>query len=160
MPYATLAVCGLGEVRRKAEQFKASHLISVVHPADRIVRPRGMAGRCHLRMEIDDTVDAADNLAPRASHIEEIDGWVDGLHGDSRILIHCLAGISRSTAVTLGILAKVHPPETAARKLRRLRPEATPNPLIVALWDTHLRCDGALVAATNKVFLQPPWLTR
>lgn len=160
MPYAALAVCGLGEVRRKAVQFRASHLISVVHPADRVVRPRRMAGRCHLRIEIDDTANEADDLAPRASHIEEIDGWVDGLEGDSRILVHCLVGISRSTAVTLGILAKVHPPEIAARKLRRLRPEATPNPLIVGLWDAHLRCDGALVAAMNDVFPQPPWLMR
>lgn len=160
MPYAALAVCGLGEVRRKAEQFKASHLISVIHPANRVLRPPGMSGRCHLRMEMDDTADEADALAPCASHVEEIDGWVDGLPGDSRILIHCLAGISRSTAVTLGILAKVHPPAIAVRKLRRLRPEATPNPLIVALWDTHLGCGGTLVAATNVLFPQPAWLTR
>jgi len=67
------------------------------------------------------------------------DGWT----------IHCWAGVSRSTAVALALLYRItRSEEDAARALVRIRPEAMPNHLLVAAFDSLLgsRLSGALDA--------------
>ncbi|NQU11734.1 dual specificity protein phosphatase family protein [bacterium] len=66
------------------------------------------------------------------------------------LLIHCYAGISRSTATALAILMQVYGQgreEEAVRHLFRIRPQAAPNPRIVLETDLILGCGGQLVAA-------------
>jgi predicted protein tyrosine phosphatase len=77
---------------------------------------------------------------PRASDarrvlrfFERSRGWTDGW------TIHCWAGISRSTAVALGLLFLLHGDEgLAAAELRRMRPQALPNLRLVGLFDREL----------------------
>lgn len=66
-----------------------------------------------------------------------------------RLLVHCEAGVGRSTATALAIIAermgKGREAEAMAEVLR-LRPEASPNLRVVELADDILGCDGALLA--------------
>ena len=56
--------------------------------------------------------------------------------------IHCWQGISRSTAIGLGILYILHQDEEVAiRELKKIRNEANPNPLIVKYFDEILECN-------------------
>ena len=68
----------------------------------------------------------------------------------STLLLHCHAGISRSTAAAYALACHHHGPGqeiSLAKVLRAASPEATPNPLIVALADELLKRDGAMVRA-------------
>lgn len=74
---------------------------------------------------------------------------------DGPTLIHCHAGISRSTAAGLLLLALRLGPgseDAAANALATVRPHAVPNRRIVALGDELLGRDGALVRALNTRF--------
>ena len=67
------------------------------------------------------------------------------------LIIHCYAGVSRSTAAALTILCLYNQgrEEKAAQVLRERAPHAQPNQLMIAIADRLLRCDGRLVNAVN-----------
>ena len=73
-------------------------------------------------------------------------------------LVHCQAGISRSTAATVLLFASWlgggREPE-AALAVQRLVPHAVPNPLLIAYGDQCLGCGGALRHAVEAVFSHP-----
>ena len=69
-------------------------------------------------------------------------------------MIHCYAGISRSTASAYIIAAALAPQrdETElAKTLRRLSPSATPNPRLIAMADALLDRDGRMVEAIQAI---------
>jgi predicted protein tyrosine phosphatase len=70
------------------------------------------------------------------------------------MLIHCYAGISRSTA-TAYIAACVHNPEAdehgIARALRTASPTATPNRRFIALADAALARNGRMNRAIEAI---------
>ncbi len=86
-------------------------------------------------------------LAPDAAVVDSILRF-GRMAGDTAI-IHCYAGISRSTAAAYLIAADQTSASEAelAQALRTRSPEATPNPLLVALGDAALRRQGLMVAA-------------
>ena len=66
------------------------------------------------------------------------------------LLIHCYAGVSRSTAAAYAVACALQPEAdelALAAALRAASPSATPNPRIVALADSHLGRQGRMVAA-------------
>ena len=74
------------------------------------------------------------------------------------LLIHCEAGISRSTATALIIYACWLGPgheDEAMRRVAAQRPYAIPNRRIVALADHLLALDGRLVQARDNWLLSP-----
>jgi predicted protein tyrosine phosphatase len=88
-------------------------------------------------------------IAPSAAMIEAI----LALAHTPTLLIHCFAGVSRSTAAAYVLACVTRPGEeqALAAELRALCPEATPNPLMVALADTILQRDGAMSRAIADI---------
>lgn len=82
---------------------------------------------------------------PNRGHVEQILKWTAGLPAEALLLIHCLAGESRSPAVALGILARDLTADEASRALMGIRPQAKPNRLVVSLFDNALGKRGELV---------------
>ena len=80
-----------------------------------------------------DTCDAGRNTAPRFRHVERMIDF--GGENDGPILIHCHAGVSRSTATAIGVAIKRGlSPETAVRALADIHPATQwfrPNRLIL-----------------------------
>ena len=70
------------------------------------------------------------------------------------LVVHCHAGISRSTAAAY-VIACARRPDLdeghLADELRRLSPSATPNPLIVAHGDAALGREGRMVEAIRRI---------
>lgn len=119
----------------------ADHVLSLISPDAEA--PVVAGSRTLLRFN--DIAEEREGLiAPTAAMIETI----LGLAATPTLLIHCFAGVSRSTAAAY-ILACAHGGDELALavQLRNLCPEATPNPLMVALADTILRRDGAMSRA-------------
>src|SRR5579863_1172538 len=69
------------------------------------------------------------------------------------LLIHCWAGISRSSAAAYAIACDRNPgfERDIALELRRRSPSATPNRLMVRLADELLQCDGRMVDAIDGI---------
>ena len=82
-------------------------------------------------------------------------------HEEAPLLIHCMAGISRSMAAALiALVTKAGGREMeAAGQIRRAAPHAYPNRRMIALADGLLACEGRLVEA-REAMGPPPHLRR
>lgn len=121
---------------------EADHVLSLISPDAEV--PVVAQPRTLLRFN-DIAEERKGLVAPSAAMIETI----LALAGTPTLLIHCFAGVSRSTAAAYILACAEHPGEeqALAAQLRALCPEATPNPLMVALADTILGRDGAMSRA-------------
>ncbi|MCA1366565.1 phosphatase [Bradyrhizobium sp. BRP14] len=132
------------EARHNRGLWAPTHLISIRAPGTRLLSMIELPPERHLELFFGD---ATDPDAPDAARPEAIDAtfaFIDRLPADAHLLIHCLRGIGRSTALTLGVLARYMTPEKAAAELHALRPEAKPNRHVVGLCDAALDLKGKL----------------
>ena len=70
------------------------------------------------------------------------------------MVIHCWAGVSRSTASAFAAACALNPHRDEieiARKLRAASPNASPNRLIVALADKALGREGRMMRALEEI---------
>lgn len=146
---ARLHVCGQYEARQLGTECGLTHLLSVNATAIKLRSITGLPEGCHLALVFDDTLDPANPAAPPPSHVQAVCQWIDTLESESRLMIHCLQGISRSTAIALGLLSRYLPPHKAAAALHGVRPWADPNRLITAQWDKALGLEGELIDAAR-----------
>lgn len=157
-------VTNLADMPGHARTLRPSHLISLVETAHQPPTPRQVHPERHLRVEIHDiTEPMVDCVLPDAHHVSRLLDFVDGWSGEAPLLVHCMAGISRSTAaalIALSVKTAVRE-EDAARRLRRLAPHAQPNPRLIALADDLMGREGRLVAACAAIGpgLYPPVAT-
>ena len=127
-------------VERLAGQ--ADHVLSLISPdatAPIVAQPRTL-------LRFNDIAEEHEGLiAPSAAMIETILTLLQ----TPTLLIHCFAGVSRSTAAAYVLACATRPGEeqVLAAELRALCPEATPSTMMVALADTILERDGAMSRA-------------
>jgi predicted protein tyrosine phosphatase len=131
------------EARHNRVLWAPTYLISI-RAASRLLSMIELPPERHLELYFGDATDPDAPDAARAEAIEATFAFIDGLPEDAHLLIHCLRGIGRSTALTLGILARYMAPEKAPATLHALRPEAKPNRHVVGLCDAALGLKGKL----------------
>jgi len=133
----------------------ARHLVSTINAELLPTTPATIEPGRHLKLDMHDIMEAAPGLTPPlAEHVRELIDFVHAWDRQNPILIHCYAGISRSTAAAFIALCALHPrtPEKLiARALRKSSDTAVPNRLFVALADDLLRREGRMVAAVNRM---------
>jgi predicted protein tyrosine phosphatase len=139
MPFDALTICAKNQVRKTLKRFEATHLISLVDPDDRMPRPHRIAQGNHLVMHFDDVDDPALPDAPRKEHIDRAFKWVARLPETARLVVHCTAGISRSTALAYGLLCHQMNNDEAMTYVQRVRPEANPYKLMMELIEANLQ---------------------
>ncbi|MDK1384702.1 phosphatase [Sinorhizobium sp. 8-89] len=132
------------EARHNRHLWAPTHLVSIRAPASRLLSMIELPPERHLELYFGDATDPDAPDAARAEAIEATFAFIDTLPADAHLLVHCLRGIGRSTALTLGILARYMAPEEAAAALHALRPEAKPNRHVVGLCDAVLGLKGKL----------------
>jgi predicted protein tyrosine phosphatase len=139
-----LIVASQTEARHNRALWAPSHLISIRAPGTKLLSMIDLPAERHLQLLFGDVTDPDEAEAARPDAVEQTFAFIDGLPHDAHLLIHCLRGIGRSTAFTLGILARYMEPEEAAAALHGLRPEAKPNRHVTGLCDTMLGLKGRL----------------
>jgi predicted protein tyrosine phosphatase len=148
-------VCNLAEMPDHAETLKVSHLVSLVSPDEQPPTPTCIAFERHHRVGIHDISEPLDgHVLPAVEHIEGLIEFVRAWqHDQAPILIHCVAGISRSMAAALITLAVKTPGREldAARHVRSAAAHAYPNRRMIELADRLLGCSGRLVAAREAM---------
>ena len=81
-----------------------------------------------------------DYILPQKKHVEKALEFAEEI-GDGSLIIHCVAGISRSSAIALAVIAKslgIGKEEEAIKELQILNPYCLPNKLVVRLADEIL----------------------
>lgn len=154
---SALSVCGLEELDAYRGR-SVTHVLSILDP-DWPDPEAFLAFAPHARkvLRFHDVIEPAPTLVlPQISDAEAILAFGRDAGDDLRhLLIHCHAGISRSTAAMLMILAQAHPDESedaVAERLLHIRPQAWPNSRLVTFADALLGRQGRLEAATAQIY--------
>ena len=104
---------------------------------------------------MNDIVDAAPDMTPPGvDHVERLIAFATAWDRRRPKVIHCFAGISRSTAaayITVATLAPERNEMELARSLRAVSPSATPNPKLIAIADDMLSRQGRMVDAIRSI---------
>ncbi len=153
MPH--IHVCSLSRIAETVGRTGASHLLTVINIATAVERPPAIEAEKHLFVGVNDILEPAEGLIyAQAEHIERIIGFARSWDRQQPLVIHCFAGISRSTASAF-ITACLHNPgrdeADIARALRAASPIATPNARFIALADEILARSGRMVAAIEAI---------
>jgi predicted protein tyrosine phosphatase len=146
-----ILVCPLSRVSDMVRARQPSHVVSLLDPHSPFPNPGGR----HLKVSVHDiTEDAPGATAPARRHVGEILEFIGTWERSAPILIHCYAGISRSTA-TAFITACMHNPgideEEIAMALRAASHVAWPNRRIVALADAELGRGGRMLRGIDAI---------
>jgi len=149
----TIIVCSLSRAPDIAKQRSPSRAVSLLD-RDSSFPALGLGER-HLQLDVHDIEAEVDGLdACCDTRMGRILEFVGGWDRNAPILIHCWAGISRSTA-TAYITACVHNPSAdehaIAQALRDASPTATPNRRFIALADAALGRNGRMNAAIEAI---------
>jgi predicted protein tyrosine phosphatase len=156
-----IIVCPLSRAPELARARKPSHVVSLLDPGAAFPAIEGYGEARHLRVPIHDIeveVEGLEALCDR--RMQTILEFVTAWGRDEPILIHCYAGISRSTA-TAYITACAHNPtadeEEIALALRSASPTASPNRRFVELADAELGRSGRMSRAIEAIGRGASW---
>lgn len=151
----TLHVCPLSRLEETVLETRASHLVTLVSVGTPMARPVAIPEDRHLALYFSDISEPLDgHVLPSATHVERFLAFVRRWDRDAPLVIHCWAGISRSTAgafVAACALAPERDEAAIARALRAASPMATPNRRIVAVADDILGRSGRMVDAIAAI---------
>ena len=151
----TLHVCPLSRLPETVAATGASHMLTLVNVGTPMERPALIAAENHAVVGVSDIAAPMDgHVVPADAHVAAILSFVRGWPREKPLVIHCYAGISRSTAaayIAACALAPERDEGAVADALRAASPSATPNRLFVEIADRMLGREGRIVAAIARI---------
>ena len=148
-------VCSLAALPETVKLTGASHVLTVMANVDQVLRPASVLPANHMKIPFDDITEPMDGfVAPSAEHVERVLSFVRGWDRSAPLVIHCYAGVSRSTASAFAAACALNPHRdemVIARQIRSASPIANPNRLLVSLADKALGRDGRMLRALDDI---------
>lgn len=148
-------VCPLADVERIAAEIQPRRLLSLLAPTMQPVRPNGLTAAQHLHLTFHDIVEPRDGLLhPTEQQVGEIIAFARAWNHAGPMLVHCWAGVSRSTAAAYIMLCALNDAgleREFALLLRQDSPTATPNRLMVAHADRLLDRGGRMIYCIDQI---------
>jgi predicted protein tyrosine phosphatase len=167
MPFQ-VTICGIEELEGHCAGG-ITHVLSILDPG--WPEPESLSGfdiNRRLRLRFHDVIESQPGwIAPEKWDVELLLAFSRGLAAseEAHLLVHCHAGVSRSTAAAILVMAQTCPDRPAAVVLGevvRLRPRAWPNLRILELGDEILGRRGEIVEAARahyrRALEREPWL--
>lgn len=157
LPFS-LTICGEAEITRSLDGH--THALSIMDPGLTAVVDLPEARILRLNFHDLDRAPRPDDplldalrrsgqtlVLPAERHVRAILEFGTRLGRGDSLLIHCMAGISRSTAAAWMIGAQAFPgrEHDILSHIRRIRPQAMPNRLMVAIADSILGAEGRMI---------------
>jgi predicted protein tyrosine phosphatase len=148
-------VCSLARLHDTVRDSGARHVVTLIKDIALVHRPPSIAAENHLLLDMDDIAEPIEGyVAPAEEHVGDLIRFVRAWPRQAPLVVHCYAGISRSTAGAFVTACALNPQrdETAiARAIRDASPTAMPNLRIVTLADQLLGRDGRMIAAVRAM---------
>lgn len=148
-------VCSLSRLHETVARSGARHVITLIDAATKVQRPGSVHPDDHLFLGFNDIDAPSDGLVhPSPDHVVDVLTFAERWDRSTPIVVHCFAGISRSTACAYILACALAPgrdERAIADALRGVSPTATPNRLLVAHGDAHLKRDGRMIAAVEAI---------
>jgi predicted protein tyrosine phosphatase len=148
-------VCSLARMPSTVNETGASHIVTLLRLTDRAKRPGHIAEENHLILGMDDIAEAIEGQTlPADEHVAKLIAFASQWDRKAPIVVHCFAGISRSTAAAFVIACTLNPQRDEARIARAIRDAsatAMPNTRIVAIADRLLKRDNRMVRAVEAL---------
>lgn len=151
----TIYVGPLSAVDTTIRRSRCSHLVTLINDETMIPTPATILPDRHLRLAMNDIAEPQPGLVPPGvDHVAELIDFAITWDRRAPMLIHCWAGISRSTAAAFIALCALNPnvdEHRIAGAIRRASATATPNRLLVALADEALGRQGRMIGAVEAI---------
>jgi predicted protein tyrosine phosphatase len=148
-------VCSLTRLHSTVAETGAARVVSLLSAGTVVERPETVAEADHLLLSMHDIVEEQPDLVPPGrTHVEKLLEFASSWDRSKPLVVHCLAGISRSTAAAYIIAAALAPERDEselAQALRKASPSATPNIRLIAIADELLGRNGRMVSAITAI---------
>jgi predicted protein tyrosine phosphatase len=152
---SAIVVCPLSRLAETVAAYHASHIVTLVNNGTLFARPPVVEAANHLHVAVHDISEPAEGMVlPAEEHVSRYLAFMQQWDQKAPIVVHCYAGISRSTAAAFAAYCAARPDldeEEIALRIRQRSPEATPNSRIVAISDEILGRAGRMVRAIEKI---------
>ena len=148
-------VCSLARLHDTVAETRASHMVTLLRLIDRVQRPATITEANHLILSMDDIMMPMDGYThPAEEHVHGLIDFVRRWDRQAPVVMHCYAGISRSTAgafITACALNPGRDEAAVARAIRGSSKTAMPNAMLVAHADRILGRKGRMIAAVEAL---------
>ena len=153
---SVIHICSLKMVESLAAEIKPTHVLSLLAGITPFPpTPHGIDPANHLKLTLADISEHEPGMIlPASNHVADVIAfgrrWKEESGGTRPLLVHCFAGISRSSASALTIACAVRPDVKEAaytKALRGVSAYCQPNSLIVRHADELLSREGRLIGA-------------
>jgi predicted protein tyrosine phosphatase len=148
-------VCSLARLHATVEETGARHIVTLMNDDTAVLRPDCVAVEDHLFLGMHDiTFELEGYRAPADEHVHRLIEFVTRWHRRTPLVMHCYAGISRSTAgayITACALNPRRDEDVIARAIRGASPSAFPNIRLVSLADKILGRNGRMISAIEAI---------
>ena len=148
-------VCSLAKLEETVARSGAERVLSLLAAGTEVTRPASISRENHLHLVMHDIAVAQDGMTmPGEDHVRNLLDFARKWDRAKPMVVHCYAGISRSTASAYIIAAALAPKRDEmelAQTLRKLSPSATPNPRLIAVADTLLSRQGRMIEAIEAI---------
>jgi predicted protein tyrosine phosphatase len=155
-----ITVCGLGELPDHSA-VGVTHVLSILDPEWPVPDAFGAFG-AHERLELrfHDVIEETHGMiAPQEAHVVQLLQFGRDLMAEpppsAHLLVHCHAGVSRSTASMILMVAQARPDVAASAVAEEVfigRQKAWPNLRLMEMGDRLLGRGGELVEATKDIY--------
>ncbi len=153
-----ITVCGLEELDGHSAAG-VTHVLSILDPEWPVPEAFDGFGAHHkLELRFNDVIeDTPGTLPPTEHHVRKLLAFGREMQDvpAANLLVHCHAGVSRSTASMALILAQAlpqHGGEEVLGEVLAIRGRAWPNLRIIEIGDAMLGRGGTLIAATHGIY--------
>jgi predicted protein tyrosine phosphatase len=151
----SIHVCSLERLYETARGVKAACVITLLKPGREVPSPEGVSAEAHLKRHFSDIAEPRPGeILPEMADIEAILEFAGRWDQARPMVIHCYAGVSRSTACAYLVACALRPGRCEhewARGIRAASPTAWPNRRLVALADQRLGRRGRMIEAIEAI---------
>ncbi|MCA1999873.1 MAG: protein tyrosine phosphatase [Hyphomicrobiales bacterium] len=148
-------VCSLQRLYETVRATGAADVVTVIKAVTPVPRPEGIAPERHLVLNFSDITEPREGeVMAGAQDVAALVAFVTRWERARPLVIHCYAGVSRSTASAFITACALRPDRTEtewAGHIRAVSPTATPNRHLVALGDDLLGRGGRMVDAIDAI---------
>lgn len=148
-------VCSLARLHDTVATTGASHIVTLLRLIDRVERPGSVTIDNHLILGMDDIAEPIEGyIHPAEEHVIKLIEFARRWDRRAPLVVHCYAGISRSTAgafITACALNPGRDEAVIARAIRGSSRTAMPNAMLISHADRVLGRKGRMIAAVQAL---------